>query len=107
MSGTMIVIDADGHRDERTLKAAPKLEELQKMVGGYIQLVPAFNRVAHSSGMQKCVVLCNEDGKNLDMPVNQEATRLWQLSAGSQRIYDVLVGPIVILFGDHAFMAEL
>lgn len=27
MSGTMIVIDADGHRDERTLKAAPKLEE--------------------------------------------------------------------------------
>lgn len=107
MPGTMIFIDTDGHRDERTLKAAPKLEELQKMVGGYIQLVPLFSRVAHSSGMQKCVVLCNEDGKNLNLPLNHEATRLWQLSAGKPPIQDVLVGPIVILFGDPSFMEAL
>lgn len=56
--------------------------------------------------MQKCFVLCNEHGKHMNLPVNLEANRLWQLSAG-EPLNDILVGPVVILFGDAEFMATL
>lgn len=106
MIGTMIVIEADGRRSERALRNTPPLADLQRAVGGDLQLVPAFRRVAHASGMQKCFVLCNEHGKYMNLPINLEANRLWQLSAG-EPLDDILVGPVVILFGDAEFMAAL
>lgn len=60
----------------------PTLEEAQKLVGGYVELVEMPN------GEQ---VLCNEEGLLLSFPANIEALDL------TGRVF---VGPVVILRHD-------
>lgn len=92
----------------------PTLEFLQGAVGGYIELVPHFDKIVHDGAEHRCRVLCNEHGKiGADpLPLNYVATDLWNKALGG-RLYqnglalDVLVGPIVVLIGDEAFMREL
>ena len=64
---------------------APNLETLQKMVGGYIQMVES------KTGEQ---IIIDEEGKL--KPLNMEATKLW---FGDSPLYDVLVGDAVVLSG--------
>jgi hypothetical protein len=59
----------------------PTLKELQKMVGGYIQIV-------ETKGKQ---IIMDEEGKLKDKPLNEEATELWGVD------YDVIVGDAVVL----------
>lgn len=57
------------------------LEEMQALVGGYIQILYMADRT--------CLVF-NEDGKRLQMPRNPEATKL---VVGRIHILDYIVGP--------------
>lgn len=65
------------------------LEELQKFVGGWIEMVPVS---------EKMVMVVNEEGTFHQLPYNKTATRLWQESfkpnviTGSIICGDVLVG---------------
>ena len=61
-----------------------ELEELQGYVGGWVQVVNAFNG--------KILVL-NEDGKMIGLEVNEKATRMYSyvLAAGDCLVGDVLV----------------
>jgi hypothetical protein len=55
-----------------------RLENLQKLVGGYIETIPVKD-------FQNCVILCNEDGKMQGLPVNIRIPG------------DFIVGTIVVL----------
>ena len=60
-----------------------QLDELQKMVGGYIEIVPA--------GKGKIMVLDNE-GKLKDKPVNNAATMMF-MQAG---YCDIIAGDVLV-----------
>ena len=79
----------------------PSLELCQKAVGGTVQVVELM------IDGEAAQLLMNEDGKNLGMPLNRDATRLW--FAEQRRRYgdntmpdddlDVIVGPALLLQG--------
>ena len=115
MLGVLYIIPVDpidcGERFE--IIKAPQLEELQKMVGGNIEIVPGFTSIECDDGvMHSCVAFCNEDGKNLGLPTNHIATAIWYDTLTRQDhdmapFADYLVGNIVVIRGDEELMAEL
>ena len=75
------IIYADGKIDETD---DISLENLQKIVGGYIEHVVSTN--GHD-------VICNEEGKLNSLPFNQIASELYPMPMCG----DYLVGNVVIL----------
>ena len=74
----------------------PTLEEVQKLVGGYIEFV-------YSDG--DIQIICNEEGKLRELPINEEATNYWfNLMTPSTFTNDFLVGDVVILKGKAQFL---
>lgn len=83
--------------DKKVTRVRPKnkvftLEELQKQVSGYIELlqlksVPEFK-------LQDAIMVLNEEGKLLDLPMNQIATDL--LTRNYPKSTDVIVGDVLI-----------
>ena len=67
---------------------SPTLEDLQKAVGGYIQIVLI--------GDKQMVI--NEEGKLAGLNVNPEATR-WAHREGGIGLDDYIVGTVVVLEG--------
>lgn len=59
----------------------PTLEEAQKLVGGYIEVVMG-------EGFQ---LLCDEDGRSKRLPINHNASAM---------VGRAIVGPCVALFGN-------
>lgn len=53
--------------------ASGYLATLQSITGGYIELVHAWTK--HDG--RPCNVYANEEGKRLELPVNEFATKLW------------------------------
>jgi oligoendopeptidase F len=94
----VIQIKPDGNSIYQLFEKEPDLETLQKMVEGYIQMVPNWPRFANMS----CEVYANEDGLYKNMDYNTEATNLWRkyLDSTGQE-YDrgmaTLVGPVVLV----------
>lgn len=75
----------------------PPLDVLQKIVGGYIEAVPHFDRY----GDRECVAFCNEEGKLNHMPMNARATYLWYACLAPQPfVPDALHGDVVIVAYD-------
>lgn len=100
MKGTMIVIHADkklGHKTTHFDRRV-ELEELQAGVGGYIEAIPGFRTFRHDGKNHEVFAFCNE---LKDLPLNDRATFAWH---SNRRSRDVLVGDIVIVFGDEEFM---
>lgn len=127
MIGTALIYGIDVEVQITDLDAMPDLKFLRDAIdGGYIELVPYFNTIADELGViQPCVVFCDEDGKRKNLPLNSEATKLWDLALrrltdkdgnpltpsglinpdGSTA--DVLVGPVIVLTGDAEFMDSM
>ena len=103
MINRMITIKVNGIEDYTVCKEVPTLEELQAAVGGLIEAIPHFTEYKGN----RCVALCNEEGKLRNMPYNLTATKLWLEAMKVTAIDDHLVGDIVILVGDDAFLANL
>lgn len=87
------------HGEYVSYKCDPSLENMQALVGGYIEVVPMFSKI----GSMSCLVLCDEEGKLKGKPVNNRATLEWakccpQLQQNGQFL-DMLVGDIVVLTG--------
>lgn len=72
----------------------PTLAEVQGLVGGYIEFAYVDDNTQ---------IICNEDGKLLGLPINQEATNLWNNKLNkfhnnpNFKNSDYLVGDVVIL----------
>lgn len=115
MKGTALIYHPAATEPEiRELSAPPSLELLQGAVGGYIETVPHWDRVNFEDAMHRCVVFCNEDGKRMGLPLNIPATRLWHAALPSPgligpdgQMVDVLVGAVIVVFGDDELMEEL
>lgn len=91
-SGVYIVIAPDGEKEPvNTNKVS--LEQAQALVGGYVEVVPGFNKYLGNP----CVVLCDEEGKLKGKPYNNRATGEWHKCTGAHDV--VLVGNILVLQG--------
>ena len=103
MQGTMLIYRPESATPEKqTLTGPLELDALQKIIGGYLERVPMWQRFNGA----ECVALCDEEGKIKEKPVNVAATVEWQ-RAQSLPVDDVLVGTVVVLTGDDAFMQSL
>jgi hypothetical protein len=122
MKGVLYIIPADPKaiRERCEITAPPTIEELRKIIGDYIGIVPGFTSIdIYGDGRaMPCVAFCNEDGKRLDLPVNWLATGMWHdalVRKGSQfgvlaeggGYEDYLVGVIVVISGNSRLMDEL
>lgn len=63
-----------------------QLTEMKKLVGGWIELL--------SVGATHTYI--NEEGKMLDLPLNEQATAFWK-TFGSLVNADYIVGPMIIM----------
>jgi len=123
MNGFGLIFRPDGtaHGELYKFTAPVTLDFLREAVGGDIELVPGFDRI----GGRACHAFCNEHGKlehpehTEQMVFNLRATLLWEealAARGDPRVglrdihgdwIDWLVGPVLVLYGDDEFMAEL
>lgn len=101
MLGVMTIFRPEGPPEVRPLTATPELEELQKLVGGYLEAVPMWKRFRG----KPCAAFCDEEGKLKEYPVNVAASAEWKRVA--PLVGDVLVGTVVVLTGDSEFMDSL
>lgn len=92
------------------------LDELQRLVGGYIELVPFWITAKVGRDIATRVparVFCNEDGKRLPLRRNDFADALWKEAIAADFGHrgtpqgDYLVGPVAIVTGDDEFMEAL
>lgn len=103
--GKLIVLTPEGETTEADLRSAPGLGRLQKIVGGYIEIVPQFT----SYRGEPCVAVCCEEGKLQNLRVNREATQAWidAMEAAGQPVMmqDDLLGNVAILTGEEILRA--
>lgn len=83
-SPTVMTLKPEGGFSAVEVEKKPDLDELQKMVGGCIQIVP-------NDHFEEVYV--NEEGKLEGLPLNMNATRL----LGIDPTWDILAGNVVIL----------
>lgn len=105
MNGHATILRANGVREEIPLDSVPDLALLQKWVGGYVEVVPRFQKFEN----KRCVAFCNETGKLDGLQRNEAATRLWAalVNIPLESMPDVLVGDIAIVTGSQSFLNEL
>lgn len=62
----------DGSKEPLILTAKTRLETLQKLVGGYIEVIHIVNLIASLKGDKLAVkdLVINEEGKLLNLPIN-------------------------------------
>jgi hypothetical protein len=92
-SDNVIVIHPDGRYEPVECKGKLSLEKAQELVGGYVEIVPMFDKFSGVS----CVVLCDEEGKLKHKPINNRATLEWYKCASLGG--DMLVGDVVVVMG--------
>ena len=102
MKGKLTIYRPNQPAEVRELKdRRPTLEELQALVGDYIQRVPGMSRTFDG---ERCVAYCDENGGLKNLPRNRDATVLW-ISKGNQAFAPgFLVGNVVVLSGDRRFL---
>lgn len=99
----LTLIQCNGVMVRTALEIPPTLEHLQKLVGGFIQLVPNFDYFLSDD----CVAFCNDNGKLLKLPVNEYASEHWYKCFPEVRHFDKLVGDVAIISGDPSFLELL
>lgn len=84
-----LVIPAQGDPYKAEIPENKELEELQRIVGGWIEYVPVHNN--DEVGLS---LFCNEEGKLQGLPVNLRATHYFSFAL---REDDVLVGDVILM----------
>ena len=74
----MLVLMIEPGKAPRRLELSHSLEEMQKAVGGFIQILYPFS--------EPVALVCNEEGKLLNLPLNRA------LRDEEGRIYDIVSG---------------
>lgn len=108
MKGIAVIVKSTGEFEHTEFDGeSPSLDFLRKAVGGHIETVPMFDMFEDRGVLRSnVVVFCNEEGKLTGLPYNETATYRWSLCIGKP-LRDVLVGDIVVLYGDDEFMQSL
>ena len=90
MGRIAVILKTDGSMETVPLYKKETLEQLQGWVGGYIECV----RVRFAGRIRD--VWINEEGLLKNLPVNQEATNLYEATLGCS-LKNPLVGDVVII----------
>jgi hypothetical protein len=113
MKGTLLVFKA-GEAKPVTMPVdgPPTLDLLKDAIGGgYVEVVPGWDRIVHAGDRHQCVAFCDEDGKRKQLPMNMMATMLWdkcmRQACGIGCGPDYLSGQIAVVYGDEEFMEAL
>jgi hypothetical protein len=91
------------YAEGRVLTSQPTLDMLVFGVEGHIEIVPRFNKF----GGRPCIAFCNEEGKMQGKLPNHLAQILWEENVGRIINEDQLVGNIVIIVADPAFLRNM
>lgn len=51
-------------KEPEVVEITNSLEEMQRIVGGYIETFPTFQN-------DEAIIICNEEGKNMNLPLNR------------------------------------
>jgi hypothetical protein len=94
MKGHTKIYHVDGRITEHDHTSVPSLKFWQDAVGGCIELVPRW---------PNGVAFCNEEGKLHGLQHNPHAQKVWGIPTN----VDYLVGDIIEITGDAAFMRAL
>jgi len=104
----MLIIPVDGACLLTGHQRVPSLHVLRAGVGdGPIEAVPYFDRIRIGDVTHACAVLCHERGKLIGLSYNRRATAHWYAAAPQMIGRDVLVGDIVVLYGNPSFMRAI
>lgn len=75
----VFIIRASGSVEHTTQPKAPKLDQLQQAVGGYIETVPYFTKLEYKGVMYKRGrAYANEEGILKGMLLNANASKVWR-----------------------------
>ncbi len=100
-----MVVHPDGTTKTESLRRAPRLQDMQALVGGPIEPIPHMDYRAVDEGNKTHVAAYgNEEGRRLGLPPNEMATRMWRKSAVTD---EILVGTVLFFWGDVTFMRSL
>lgn len=102
MKGEAYIYKTDNSIKHLTFTSSIPLSVLNAAVGGSIETVPYWNT---HRGLP-CVAFCNEEGKLKGLPYNVRANIAW-LQERSHDVDDILVGDIIVITGNRAFMEAL
>jgi hypothetical protein len=81
MTYAVIIIKPDSSVELRAWPKLPTLEELQTLVGGYIQELPYFTKLLHEEvSYTRGKAYADEHGFMKRLPINVPAARFWRLS---------------------------
>jgi hypothetical protein len=90
-----VIVQPDGAAEVRELEE--DLRFFQQTVGGYLEAVYGAHNEA---GEPQVIILLNEDGKNLELPVNHKATALWwAIDAQAAAMRDRICGAVIVVGG--------
>lgn len=81
-----------------------KLDELQKLVGGYIELVTLiYPHVDHNQfRSERFIMYVDEDGISKKLPINMTATKLFKSTHGCGEVVGpALIGTVLEMSGDE------
>lgn len=94
----VIIVAADGRVAKLVRRRPPTLDQLQKLVGGYIEIVPHLNRYGD---YRRGTAYVNEEGRIRELPFNRRATEAWTdcLRGGGPLRYEPR------LYGDMVYCA--
>jgi len=100
--GTMVVV-TNGAITGQAVEVRDVAREAHRALGDYFEGVPFF----YEYKGKRCFAFVGENGKGRGLPRNEKATAMWHLLFPPPRNQDYIVGPMVIVYGDDAFMSEL
>lgn len=113
MQGNMLIISPNGITRLVESAQAPDLDWLKMGINnGMLETVPFFTSVDHEGKrIENCVAFCDEEGKLKALPYNETATTQWNKALKHHGCgvfgWDLLVGPVIVLWGDKEFMEAL
>lgn len=94
MTYHVFTITPDGAVTHGEQPKAPELDQLQALVGGYIELIPGFHKLEYNGKVySRGQAFADEDGHRKRLTLNQRASIAWRKSAPLSR--GQLVGPVV------------
>jgi hypothetical protein len=99
----MLTIHPSGTYSYQKLTGIPTLDMLKEHITGPLEIVPLLDKL----GVSRCIAFCDENGKQKGLEINRAAQALWRLAVGRPITEDHLVGSIVIVVGDDAFLERM